>query len=77
MPLYLPVNMKGNVAIAICQRCQRKMQYDELYQDPNNMNWYCREDVDELDPYRKPQRRTEDISLQHPRPDVPLAPGDE
>ncbi len=72
MSLYLPINLQGSAAIAICSRCQRKVQYVDLKQDPNNMNWYCSECVDLYDPWRLPARRAEDISLQHPRPDVEL-----
>lgn len=72
MSEYLPLNLKGSVAIAVCPRCQRKIQYDDLTRDPNNQNFYCPECVDTLDPWRLPARRTEDISLQHPRPDVEL-----
>lgn len=72
MSLYLPVNLKGSAAIAICYRCARKVQYDELRKDPNNNNYYCRECVDLYDPWRLPARQAEDISLQHPRPDEDL-----
>jgi hypothetical protein len=70
--LYLPVNAHGSVAIAICPRCQKKVQYAALKQDPNNQNWYCAECVDLYDPWKLPARRPEDISLQHPRPDTEL-----
>jgi len=69
MSLFLPVNTKGSVAIAICLRCQKKVQYSDLTKDPNNNQYYCGECVDIYDPYRLPARRTEDISLDHPRPD--------
>ncbi len=77
MSLYLPVRTKGKASIAICNRCQMKIYYDDLKQDPNNKQWYCTNCVDIYDPWRLPARRTEDISLNHPRPDVPLAAGDE
>ena len=70
--LYLPVRTKGSAAIAVCPRCQKKVYYDDLKQDPNNKNWYCGECVDIYDPWRLPAHKTEDISLQHPRPDVKL-----
>ena len=72
MSLYLPVSAKGSVAIAVCPRCQKKMQYADLKKDPNNGNYYCGECVDLYDPWRLPARRTEEIGLQHPRPDVKL-----
>ena len=70
MPLWMPINTGDNVAIAICPRCRQKRQYLDLRQDPNDKNWYCRFGcIDIFDPWRLPPRRTEDISLQHPRPD--------
>lgn len=72
MSLYLPLNTKGSVAIAVCPRCQKKLQYDDLRKDPNNGNFYCEGCVDLYDPWRLPARRAEDITLQHPRPDVEL-----
>lgn len=72
MSLYLPVRVGKSVAIAVCPRCQMKVYYDDLRQDPNNNQWYCAECVDLYDPYRLPARKTEDVSLQHPRPDVEL-----
>ena len=77
MSLYLPVRAKGSVAIAICLRCQKKVHYDSLTQDPNNKNYYCPECVDIYDPWRLPARKAENISLEHPYPDTPLdAEGD-
>ena len=72
MSLYLPINAKGSVAIAICTRCQMKVQYASLRTDPNNGNFYCRECVDIYDPWRLPARNPEDISLNHPRKDEDL-----
>lgn len=72
MSLYLPVRTKGKVAIAICQRCQKKFYYDELVKDPNNGMWVCKADQDVYDPWRLPARQTENIGLNHPRPDTTL-----
>ena len=72
MSLYLPINAGGSVAIAICPRCQQKIQYSDLQKDPNNQNYYCKECVDIYDPYRLPARLAEEIGLQHPRSDVKL-----
>ena len=72
MSLYLPIRSKGKVAISVCARCQTKMYYDDLVQDPNNKIWVCAECRDIYDPWRLPARQAEDISLQHPRPDVEL-----
>lgn len=73
MSLYLPVRTKGTVAIAICNRCQMKVYYDDLRKDPNNNNWYCKDCVDLYDPWRLPARRAENISLDHPRPDEDIS----
>lgn len=72
MSLYLPINAKGSVAIAVCKRCQMKVQYDSLRKDPNNGNWYCPSCVDEYDPWRLPSRNSENIALDHPRKDEDL-----
>lgn len=72
MSLYLPVRTKGSAAIAVCARCQTKVHYDSLKQDPNTLNWYCSDCVDIYDPWRLPARQPENISLQHPRPDTEL-----
>jgi hypothetical protein len=72
MSLYLPINTKGRVSVALCPRCQMKIQYDDLRLDPNNKNWYCEKCVDIYDPWRLPARKTEDISLDHPRTDTEL-----
>jgi hypothetical protein len=72
MSLYLPVKTSGSAAIAICTRCQMKKYYDDLRQDPNTKNWYCKDCVDIYDPWRLPARNPENISLQHPRPDEEL-----
>lgn len=69
MSLWHPLNTGSNVAIALCPRCHFKYQYTELVQDPNNDNWYCKKCADLIDAWRLPPRRTEDISLQHARPD--------
>lgn len=73
MSKYLAVKeVGGSVAIAICPRCNRKMYYGDLQQDPNNNNWYCKDCVDIYDPWRLPARNAEDISLHHPRPETDL-----
>ena len=72
MSLYLPVRTKGTAAIAVCGRCNLKMYYDDLQKDPNNGMMVCKDCRDIYDPWRLPARKTENISLQHPRPDVEL-----
>ena len=71
---FLPVKaVGGSMSIAYCGRCAKKVYYGELQKDPNNEGMYCPDCVDLLDPWRLPARRTEDITLQHPRPDEALA----
>jgi hypothetical protein len=49
------------------------MSLDDLFADPNSPGLkVCREDLDDLDPYRLPARQTENIALRFTRPDVPL-----
>ncbi len=71
--LFLPPRTNGSDAsIAVCYRCQMKVYGEDLRQDPNNKQWYCRDCIDLYDPWRLPARQVEDISLRHPRPDVPI-----
>ena len=73
MSLYLPVKaVGGTMAIGICSRCSKKMYVGDMVKDPNNGMWTCREDQDLYDPYKLPARKTENITVSHPRPDVPL-----
>lgn len=60
--------------IFICPRCQRKRLYSQMVEDPNTKVKVCNQGCQDLyDPYRMPQRRTEDISLQYPRPDEDIS----
>ena len=76
MPLYLPVSTKGGTtAIAVCDRCKRKVPYSELRPDGNSPGLRVCSDPgcwDNKDPYRYPARKTENISLRYPRPDEEL-----
>ncbi len=76
MPRYLDTSSHSNIAIAICQRCSRKVPYDSLRKDPNNGLRVCSECVDLYDPWRLPSRKTENIALRYPRPDEQLAISD-
>ena len=74
MGLYLPVSTKGTAAIAVCDRCNQKMRYDDLQPDGNSPGLrVCSRCRDVKDPYRYPTRKTENISLRFPRPDIPLS----
>lgn len=70
MSLYLPVKaVGGTMAVAICYRCNMKVYQGDLKKDPNTGAFYCTDCVDLYDPWRLPARKTEDIRVQHPRPD--------
>ena len=73
MPQYLDTRGRASLAIAICDRCHQKLPIVELGPDPNSPGLrVCRGCTDVLDPWRLPPRQTEDITLDHPRPDEPL-----
>jgi hypothetical protein len=61
-------------AVGLCDRCHRRFPLHELLEDGNLPGLrVCRDDWDELDPYRLPARQTENITLPFVRPDVPIA----
>jgi hypothetical protein len=73
VPRFIDTRGQTKIAIAICARCSQKYPYSELMPDPNYPGLYvCKDDLDDLDPYRLPARETENITLDHPRPDVAL-----
>lgn len=76
MSLWLDTRGKWSVAIAICDRCKMKRSITHLVSDPNAPGLRVCMDtcVDVLDPYRLPARQPENITLNYPRPDVPLVP---
>lgn len=58
---------------AICDRCKLRKAYDELRADGNSPGLrVCEKCWDPIDPWRLAPRRTEDITLRHPRPDIRL-----
>lgn len=74
MSLYLDTRGNSPISIAICDRCKMKKPYTHLTADPNfpglRVCWdTC---ADEFDPWRLPARKAENITLEYPRPDVPL-----
>jgi hypothetical protein len=76
MPMFIDTRGHNKASIIICSRCSRKMPYDMVSPDPNYPGLFvCDDDLDELDPWRLPSRETENISLDHPRPDLTLTPG--
>lgn len=75
MPKFLRPRRGGQLTIAICDRCQRKMQLTALSPDGNSPGLrVCGKCRDVKDPYRYPARQTEKISVRNPRPEqnVPL-----
>jgi hypothetical protein len=49
------------------------MSLTELMSDPNSPGLrVCREDLDQLDPYRLPPRQPDTITLPFVRPDTPI-----
>lgn len=76
MPMFISTQGNQKVAIAICSRCSCKFPYTDLSPDPNYPGLLvCDDDLDNLDPWRLPSRETENITLDHPRPDLTLTPG--
>lgn len=75
MPRYLNTLGRTKVSIAICGRCKEKKPYDELVEDGNIAGLFvCKDNGcrDPIDPWRLAPRETEDITLEHARPDLKL-----
>ena len=76
MPVYLDTRGNTVLSVAICDRCNRKFAYVDLMPDPNFPGMrVCKDDLDQFDPWRLPAIQPENITLRHPRPDVPVATG--
>jgi hypothetical protein len=76
MAIYLDTRGNSVLSVAICDRCNRKTAYVDLYPDPNFPGMrVCKDDLDEFDPWRLPALQTENIALRFPRPDVSVATG--
>lgn len=73
MPRFLNTTGRSTLAIGVCDRCNVKMSLDELHPDTDSRGLrVCKDCDDEFDPYKLPARRTENITVRHPRPDEPL-----
>jgi hypothetical protein len=73
MSIYLDTRGLSNLGIGVCDRCSRKMSLTELMSDPNSPGLrVCKEDLDQLDPYRLPPRQPDTITLPFVRPDTPI-----
>ena len=74
MSIWLDTRGLSVIGIGLCARCSRKMSLTELFSDPNSPGLrVCREDLDQLDPYRLPPRQPDNITLPFVRPDTSLA----
>jgi len=74
MSVYIDTTGNSVLSVAVCDRCNRKMAYVDLFPDPNFPGMrVCKEDLDNFDPWRLPARQTENIALRFPRPDVSVA----
>ncbi len=77
MPRFVDTTGHTSAGIGLCDRCARKFPLDELRPDGDNPGLLvCREDRDQLDPYKLPAHKQENISLRVIRPDVDLGAGD-
>ena len=78
MPRFLDTLGLASVAIAICDRCRMKRPYSVMRSDPNfpGLRVCDQGCADNFDPYRLPARKTENIALRFPRPDVSVADTD-
>lgn len=75
MPLFLDTRGRRTLGIGICARCSIKMSLEDLYPDPNSPGLrVCRDDLDNFDPWRLSPRNADQITLEYPRPDIPLWP---
>jgi len=73
MPIFLDTRGNPTLAVGVCDRCNRKFPIGELSPDRNSPGlMVCADDNDKFDPWRLPARKTEDITVQRPRPDTPL-----
>lgn len=70
MSKYIDTISNVPLSIAVCPRCKMKRAYVDFVFDPNTQLRVCRFGcADEIDPYRLPQRKAENISIQYPRPE--------
>ena len=75
MPVFLNTTGRSTLAIGICDRCKMKFSQEDLQQDGDKPGLrVCKDCSDQLDPYKLPARKTEDITVRHPRLDEDLTP---
>jgi hypothetical protein len=74
MSRFLYTQGQPTLGIGICGRCFCKLPLAELMPDPNSPAlMVCKDDLDELDPYRLPARQVENLVLPFTRPDQSVA----
>lgn len=72
------MGFSNKVAIGICDRCCMKHKLSELRADGETPGLrVCETCWDPKSPWRLPPRAADNYTLQYPRPDTPLVPGDE
>lgn len=72
--VFLDTTGNPTLGVGICDRCRKKFPIDELRPDRDVPGLLvCRDDNDERDRYKLPQRKPESISLRNIRPDVDIA----
>lgn len=72
MSRFLDTRGRNVVAIALCQRCQRKMAHEDLQVEADTRLRVCAACIDEPDPYSLPARRPDRIALSFVLPEQPL-----
>lgn len=73
MSVFLDTTGRSTLGIGLCDRCKRRFSLEDLHSDPNVPGLkVCVDDLDVLDPYRLPPRKSEPIHLLFVRPEGPL-----
>lgn len=72
--LFLDTTGNPTLGVGICDRCKRKFPIGELRPDRDSPGLLvCRDDNDELDRYKLPPRKTEQVALRQIRPDTDIS----
>lgn len=74
MAIFIDTTGRPSLAVALCDRCQKKFPIGELLPDRNSPGLLvCRDDNDLRDPYRYPfVPRDANIGLPRARPEIPI-----
>jgi hypothetical protein len=74
MPKFLNTSGRKILGIGICDRCKFKYSLLDLKDDIDKPGLkVCADCRDQLDPYKRPQREVEDISLPFRKPDTDVS----